>query len=304
MSGLNSPPSAADVLEAINASFKTDFHLVGRYAVGETGAYLLGNTAGERFVLKWSRPEQMPLVTAAAEATSRLRALGYPAPFYAVCGKFDDLCFGIQRVLPGRPGPIRATETLDQLVALNDLHRGRGAWLREVFPDRPRWANEMVHAVLVGYPEHDYCWLEPVRSFSPASAELLERTQTFVAAHAEDIAYVTEDDIVHYDFSPANTLQDEQRVTGIVDWQGVRAGDRVFDLVTLLYYVYADPDVRQRALAAALDRSRPSVIGIYLAHMLVRQVDFSVRHHTVEAAKRWLQHSQHVLDGITTLSIA
>jgi hypothetical protein len=100
-------PSAVDVVEAINARCKTDFRLVGRYAVGETGAYRLRNAAGERFVLKWSPLEQTPLVAAAAEATERLRAVGYPAPRYVAWGKLDELCFGVQQRLPGRPDTRR-----------------------------------------------------------------------------------------------------------------------------------------------------------------------------------------------------
>ena len=86
----------------------------------------------------------------------------------------------------------------------------------------------MVHAALVGWAEHDYSAIESMRTYSRESAALLDRLQGFVALHSQDLGTAARDDIVHCDFSPANTLISRGEVTEIVDREGVRAGDRVF----------------------------------------------------------------------------
>ncbi|MBV9324540.1 MAG: aminoglycoside phosphotransferase family protein [Chloroflexi bacterium] len=124
---------------------------------------------------------------------------------------------------------------MDQLVSLCDLQSGRGGWLAEVFPTRPTWAEEAVYAVTHGYAEYDYCDMASLQAHSPATNELLRVVQTLVERHADEMD-VDHADIVHYDFSPANLLLNEQqRVVGVVDWEGVRVGDRLFDLATQLF---------------------------------------------------------------------
>ena len=155
-----------------------------------------------------------------------------------------------------RPGALTSLLTVGQLVALSDLQLRRGRWLVEASPARQSWAEEVVKAVTHGYAEQDYCVISSMRGHSPATSELLDVVQGFVEQHADEIGdnYV---DVVHYDFSPANLLLDEQqRVVGVVDWEGVRAGDRLFDLATQMFYA-DDGEVRGRLQQAALERGRP-----------------------------------------------
>jgi Phosphotransferase enzyme family len=293
-----------ETVRQINAQYGTNFRLLGRYPVGETGAFRLVDGAGTRFVLKWSpQPAHLPLVTAAARASEQLRSLGYPAPSYVLWGALPEGCFGVQHALPGRPRRLAEPAIVDQLVALCDLHAGRGGWLAEVFPARPPWAEEAVHAVMHGYAEHDYCILGSLRAYSPAAAELLRVVQAFVEQHADEMGVADHTDIVHFDFSPANLLLDErQRVLGVVDWEGVRAGDRLFDLATLLFYLPVDGEAHQRLRRAALERGRPGVLGIYLSHLVVRQVDFSIRHHGPTAVERWLAHTSGLVASLEELA--
>jgi hypothetical protein len=279
------------IFREINAQHGTDFRFLDRYSVGEIGAFRLVDGADASFVLKWSsRPEHLPLIVAAARATDQLRSLGYPAPTYVLWGVLAEGCFEVQRALSGRPRPLTERATVDRLVALCDLQASRGGWLAEAFPTRPPWAEEAVHAVMHGYAEHDYCLLNSLRAYSAATAELLSIVQAFVSRHADEVG-ADHRDIVHFDFSPANLLLDaRQQVLGVVDWAGVRAGDRLFDLATLLFYLPVDREAHQWLRRAALQRGRPGVLGIYLSHVIVRQVDFSIRHHGPAAVERWLAH--------------
>ena len=290
------------MLEHINARYQTSFRMLGRYPVGESGAFRVVDARGARCVLKWSPyADQLPLIHAAARVTDQLRPLGYPTPRYVLFGSLHEGSFGIQHALPGRPREIAHTETIERLVALNDLQSGRGSWLAEAFPARPTWADEVVRAVTDGYPEYDYCVLQSLITYSATTSNLLEVLQNFVKRHADEVAASPGDDIVHFDFSHANILLLRERVVGVVDWEGVRAGDRLFDLATLLFYTVPVAAVHDRLWQLALERGRPGVLGVYLAHMIVRQVDFSIRHHTAAAVEHWLTCASGLLRNLDTV---
>jgi thiamine kinase-like enzyme len=89
---------------------------------------------------------------------------------------------------------------------------------------------------------------------------------------------------------------------GVVDWEGVRAGDRLFDLATLLFYTYQIPAVQDWLWKLALARGRPGVLGVYLAHMIVRQIDFSIRHHGTAAVDHWLTYAQGLVATMEAVS--
>jgi aminoglycoside phosphotransferase (APT) family kinase protein len=85
-------------------------------------------------------------------------------------------------------------------------------------------------------------------------------------------------DTPHYDFSGYNVLTEGNRITGVVDWNGATNGDAAFDLVTLAFYTYGDA-VRSELLAAAATQSGPDAVALYVAHMVLRSVDWTIRNH-------------------------
>ena len=77
-----------------------------------------------------------------------------------------------------------------------------------------------------------------------------------------------------------NLLSDGQRITGVVDINPPPlSGDRAFDLATLLFYVYDAAELRSRILARLSVLAGWDAVRAYLAHMVLRQVEWSVRHH-------------------------
>jgi Phosphotransferase enzyme family len=62
--------------------------------------------------------------------------------------------------------------------------------------------------------------------------------------------------------------------------------DRAFDLATLLFYLYDHDGIRARLRARLLELTGPRAARAYLGHMVLRQVDWSLRHHSAAPATR------------------
>ncbi len=105
-------------------------------------------------------------------------------------------------------------------------------------------------------------------------------------------------DAVHTDFHHRNVLRANGDIRAVIDWEGSRGGDRLFDLVTLAFTL---PAARSPAGAAArvwrrveAAGARP-VIEAYVAHMALRQVDWSIRHHGPGEVGLWLDTAEEAL---------
>lgn len=230
-----------------------------------------------------------------AAITARLRDGGYPAPEYLVVGDIPGACYSIQAELPGAPQPQVPAALVPRLIALNLAQRGQGS----ITPSRGEWPGRVIAPVLYG--GDGYCLLDPLRAYSAATAQLLDALQALVSAGV-DARYET-GDIVHFDFNPANILIADGRVGGVVDWQDPCAGDCAFDLVTLFYYSYDDsPDVRDLLWRHLVARVSPDALGVYLAHMVLRQVDWSIRFYDHATVERWLRVSRAILHDVRALA--
>ena len=129
-----------------------------------------------------------------------------------------------------------------------------------------------------------------MRGHSPRTAALLAHLQGYIAAHAPRLAAHPAGDVVHFDFAGPNLLVAGGRITGVVDW-GPLPGDRAFDLASLLFYdgYYADvAATRARIWERALTLVTATTFGIYLAHLVHRQTDWSLRHHDAAMVERVL----------------
>lgn len=62
-------------------------------------------------------------------------------------------------------------------------------------------------------------------------------------AAANTAAPFQTDDIVHFDFTPANILVAAGEISGVIDWEGACRGDSVFDLASMLFYCYEIPEL-------------------------------------------------------------
>jgi aminoglycoside phosphotransferase (APT) family kinase protein len=203
---------------------------------------------------------------ASADLTAALRARGYPVPTIYAAGMHDEIRYEIQERMPGMQLGQRTSEYVAFLRDLILLQREVG------LPGRGPWLETMVASVTegcVGYCQHD-----AMTAHSDETRAMLERLRRIAdAAHNID---VSDRDVVHYDFSPHNVLVDDDRITGVVDWGGATNGDAAFDLVTLAAFTY-DYAVRDELLAVAAHLTDPQALALYAAHMVLRQVDWSLR---------------------------
>ena len=105
---------------------------------------------------------------------------------------------------------------------------------------------------------------------------------------------------MHYDFNLANLLSDGTSITGVIDINPpALAGDRAFDLATLLFYLYDHEELRDRLRARILELTSRSAADAYLAHMVLRQVEWSLRHYPGAAmTRRHLRLAALVIDDI------
>ncbi len=298
LSGILLDMSPASLLVQINERHGTTFTLWAHYLHGESafGAHAVSDRDGRRGVLKlWEwQPDFVARQRALAAVLARLRDGRYPAPLPFLIGCTATTCYCIQERLPGRPLQTLAPHLLPRLLALNALQRC------QALPGPQDWPHRIVTTVLHG--GDGYCLLESLRTYSSTTAELLSAVQTLVRRHADTPCATG--DLVHYDFNPANLLMHAGQISGVIDWQDPCSGDCAFDLSTLLCYTWEHPEVRDRLWASALERAGPEMLGVYLAHMILRQVDWAIRHHGAAATAAWCRTAHSILTACRALGVS
>ena len=230
----------------------------------------------------------------AAIVADRLRGRGYPTPTYHYIGRVAGVSYAVQGALPGAPMGHARAELVSELLRLNDMQRG------QALPGPRDWPAPVVDTVMIG--GDGYCVLETLRTHSPATREMMAMLQATVSAVVSRGDQFVTDDIVHFDFSPANMLVADGKVSGVVDWDGACAGDRAFDLATLLFYGYNDLAVREPLRRHLLEQIGPGPLNIYLAHMIVRQVEWAIRFYDRPSVVQWLCLVRPILHEMRTTS--
>jgi hypothetical protein len=234
---------------------------------GEIGAAYVRWPDGRRSVLTTGRTRTGPLV-------DRARAAGVPTARHELVAHVDGVRVIVQERLPGRPPTAVSADLVSQMIAVTD----RLAGLLAGEPD-PRPAP--LHLLSDG---PGFCLHGPLSAYDARTARLLDWIRTVGA----DGTSMLGDDLVHLDFQPGNMLVSGGRLTGVVDWDGAARGDRHFDLSTLRFYLAGQAP----HLAGALDERLADISAhrrrAYWAHLSLRQVDWSIRHHDAATVAHWL----------------
>jgi hypothetical protein len=280
--------TAAEVLRIINERCGTRFTLSGAHRGGEQGAWRIVDDTGTPLVLKWSQSGEFRMrVALAAETTTRLRAAGYPAPAYRLAGDLAEFAYCVQETLPGEPIGNRVEAYLSRILELNELQAGRGSG------PSAEWPARVIDSLTAGCD--GYCVPETLRTHSVESRELLRRLQSIGDEHAHEC--LEAHDVVHWDFHTGNILVDGPRVGAVIDWEGTGTGDRSFDLMTLMFYTYDLEEVRARLWRRALEQSARGPLLVYLAHMILRQIDWTIRNHDRAIIKYYFNLAERIIDA-------
>jgi hypothetical protein len=210
------------------------------------------------------------------ELVSQLRRRGYPAAPLLASGQVGGMMFWLQERLPGTvleqvpvPGWL-----VPEILRLSDAQTGLG--------DGTSRLSELIAATLTTGGD-GYC-IHATLQARPDTRDLLALVRQ-TADHG--LAEIPErDDFVHYDFTLANLLTDGPGISGVIDINPpALTGDRAFDLATMLFYLYDRRDgIVERLRDRALELTSRGALDVYLAHMLLRQVDWSLRHYPGSAA--------------------
>jgi hypothetical protein len=230
-------------------------------------------------IMPGAGPDMADRLHALGRVVARLRDRGYPAPRIRAVGQIPGLVFWVQERLAGMSldrvdGPAPLSGLLPELLRLNDAQAGLGG------TGPGDWRDQLVRTLTAG--GDGYC-VHATLAGRPDTRELLQVVRRIGDRCGPGIP--AGGDFVHYDFAPANLLSDGMSITGVIDLSPlVPAGDRAFDLATLLFYCYDEDDVREPLCARLLELADPQAARAYLAHMVLRQVDWSLRNHPAAAA--------------------
>jgi len=179
---------------------------------------------------------------------------------------------------------------LPSLLAVIELQRDAGDLSQ---PPWPGWLLDTIENGGDGYCLHATMYR------TPRTAALLSRLQALVRRSQRDGGRTR--DIVHFDMNPANILHAAGRLSGVVDWNipfdGAGQGDRGFDIATLLFYTYDIARTRAALWERVLDLSGLGWTTVYLCHLCLRQVEWSLRHNPGSADEaRFVAIAEAVLD--------
>jgi len=236
---------------------------------GESAStFLATGRDGSVCVLKISSSATGDSVARLRELVAGLRRRGYPAARLLASGQAAGMTFWLQERLPGTvlgrvPGWL-----LPEVLRLNDAQAGLG--------DGTRRLPELIAATLTAGGD-GYC-VHATLEARPDTRDLLAVVRQTAG---RCLAAIPErGDFVHYDFTLANLLISGAGITGVIDINPpALTGDRAFDLATMLYYLYDRDDIRERLRGRALELTDRRALDAYLAHMVLRQVDWSLRYH-------------------------
>lgn len=284
--------TAADAVAVLVRASGVAYELRGRLAGGETGAHEVASPDGERLVLKWeTEPQAQVARRRGVELTERLRIEArWPVPRQAVV-EHDETTFILQELLPGAPIEVLTDDLADQLI---ELHERRLAMPVSVDTADPPWPGELIRTLVSG--GHGYCRHESLRTYDERTARLLDRIERI--GRSADPDELPGRDVVHWDWHPGNLLQADGRLRGVIDTDFATIGDARFDLVALAltsWTVRCEPGVRDRLEHAAFDPLTGQQRDAYVAHLLLRFLDWPIRRHSPDEVDFWLAQADRLL---------
>jgi aminoglycoside phosphotransferase (APT) family kinase protein len=164
------------------------------------------------------------------------------------------------------------SQLVETVFQLNDLQRDRD-------DGKDTWTNYVRSTLLEG--ADGYCVHATLQNHDAVSRELLG----WIRAVGTSLVALPATDVVHLDFHQRNVLRNGAAVSAVIDWEGARIGDRAFDLVTFCFgftHANAQPGLEDLVWERAAAIAHPDALRAYVAHMGLRRLDWTIRHHPEE----------------------
>jgi hypothetical protein len=276
-------PTAGELLRLLHEHSGIDFATLVPAGGGESrSVFVAMDHAGAASIVKilpdsepGARPDALGRLRALETTVARLRGRGYPAPRMTAVGRLPGLVYWITERISGAPLDAGDGRTdleavarfLPRLIQLNDAQAGLGTG------DPGEWP-ELVRRTLTSGGD-GYC-VHATLEANSGTRDLLAAMRRTGERFGADIPDGR--DFTHYDFTPANLMSDGTALTGVIDINPVvLAGDRAFDLASMLFYCYDHDKIRPVLRDRLLERAEPGVACTYLAHIALRQADWSLR---------------------------
>lgn len=261
---------------------------------GAVGAWKVRWPDGHIGVLTWAPPplpEDPPgQLAQAAALVDVARSAGVPIPRYeAVIDVGEHGAAIVQELAKGVLPTTVTAGLIERLIEFAEVRRG-------LLFATPHNAQPM--KLYLRSPGPGFCLHQPLRSYSPRSATLLEAIEATEVSRDE----VVGDDLVHFDYHLGNVLVDPDRpdvVTAILDWDGARAGPIGVDLAILAFdLTWRVPAAPQAQVENHLLTTTPAdLIPPLWAHASLRLVDWAIRHHSPADVEHWLGVAETHLRG-------
>jgi aminoglycoside phosphotransferase (APT) family kinase protein len=261
-----------------------DLEVIGRLAGGAVGAGLVRHADGHESVLTWAPApppgtSQLFRLDRAAPLLDVARAVGNPVPAYeAVVPLADGGAVVLQERVDGVPVSVTTARLVEHAVELAQRRRGALADDTATAPSPP--------FLLTSGP--GFCHHDTLRTYDDASRALLERVERIGDELGETLDGA---DLVHFDYTLGNVLVargDPEHIVAVIDWDGVGRGDVTLDLVTLAFDLsWRSTGLSESVASLARDTSSSAVFAQVWAHMGLRMVDWSIRHHP-DTVEWWL----------------
>ena len=283
---------AADAARLLSEATGTDYEVVGRLHGGESGAYEFRGPQGRPFVVKWdAHPVSRQLRGEAVVLSERLRTqAAWPVPAQSVLD-VNDVRFVIQEFMPGVPCEQLDHRLVDQVL---DLHERRLGLARP--GDPVHWPTDLIATLTVG--GEGYCLHSSLRDFDRRTRSLVERIEAFGYSIDPEELRPRGRDIVHWDLHAGNLLVGNGSLAAVIDTDFAVVGDAQFDLVTLAVSSVALPcarGVRARLFAAGAADLDDRPTQAYLAHLILRVIDWPIRRGRLDEVERWLREARELL---------
>ncbi|GAB3748016.1 phosphotransferase family protein [Microlunatus parietis] len=255
--------------------------LIGTAAEGEVGAAFVRWPDGREGVLGTvgdASPETGHRLGRTAEALQLARTAGVPVPRYDLIVPVDGTHVVVQERLPGRPPASVDAALIDRMIMVTEPWAGLLAGFEA--------APASLHLTESG---PGFCVHESLERYDPRTRRLLGRVRE-IGRTGPNV--IMGDDLVHLDYHAGNILvEDAGVITGIIDWDAAARGDRWFSLETLSQCVIRAgraPESQHRLRELIEAAVPPDRLRSYRAHLALRQVDWSIRHHGPADVDFWL----------------